>query len=144
MLSSLLRSAINKASSNSWLTAAGRWATASDRYSQNCLQTLFFSSHFSFSLPLMRQLNYTCMLNDLLKLYCIWTCDTLSLPNACLAYCSLVHYLSLFISLTLLFWLLFFVCFFVFPFFFVFFAFPLRSPFHSKYHHCYYYKLENT
>jgi hypothetical protein len=31
---------INKASSNSRLTAVGRWATASDRHSQNC-QTLF-------------------------------------------------------------------------------------------------------
>jgi hypothetical protein len=42
MLGSLLRSAINKASSNSWLTVVGRWATASDRHSQSCLQTLFF------------------------------------------------------------------------------------------------------
>jgi hypothetical protein len=32
---------INKASSNSRLTAVGRWATASDRHSQNYLQTLF-------------------------------------------------------------------------------------------------------
>jgi hypothetical protein len=64
---------INKASSNSRLTAAGRWAIASDSHSQNCLQTLSF-----FSLPLMRQqLNYTCMLKNLLKLYCIWTWDTL-------------------------------------------------------------------
>jgi hypothetical protein len=37
---------INKASSNSWLTAAGRWTTASDSHSQNCLQTLFFSPYF--------------------------------------------------------------------------------------------------
>jgi hypothetical protein len=42
VLSSFLRSAINKASSNSWLTVAGRWVTASDRHSQNYLQTLFF------------------------------------------------------------------------------------------------------
>jgi hypothetical protein len=33
---------INKASSNSRLTAAGRRATASYSHSQNCLQTLFF------------------------------------------------------------------------------------------------------
>jgi hypothetical protein len=33
---------INKASSNSRLTAVGRWATASDSHSQNCLQTLSF------------------------------------------------------------------------------------------------------
>jgi hypothetical protein len=35
-------SCINKASSNSRMTAVGRWVTASDRHSQNCLQTLFF------------------------------------------------------------------------------------------------------
>jgi hypothetical protein len=57
---------INKASSNSRLKAVGRQATATDSHSQNCLQTLFFS------LSLMRQqLNYTCMLKNLLKLYCI-------------------------------------------------------------------------
>jgi hypothetical protein len=48
VLSSLLRSVINKASSNSWLTAVGRWAKASDIHSQNCLHTLFFS-FFLFS-----------------------------------------------------------------------------------------------
>jgi hypothetical protein len=65
---------ISKASSNSRLTAVGRWATASHSHSQNCLQTLFFS----LSLPLIRQkLNYTCMLKNLLKLYCIWSWDTL-------------------------------------------------------------------
>jgi hypothetical protein len=32
---------INKASSNSRLTAVGRQAVASDTYSQNCLQTFF-------------------------------------------------------------------------------------------------------
>jgi hypothetical protein len=64
---------INKASSNSRLTVAGRWAAVSDSHSQNCLQTLFFSS-----LPLIRQQpNYICMLKNLLKLYCIWTWDTL-------------------------------------------------------------------
>jgi hypothetical protein len=64
---------INKASSNSRLTTAGRRATASDRHSQSCFQTLFF-----FSLPLMRQQpNYTCLLKNLLKLYCFWTWDTL-------------------------------------------------------------------
>jgi hypothetical protein len=67
----------------------------------------------------------------------------LCLYNACLDYCWLVHYLSLFISLTR-FCLFCFVCLFVFPFFFIFFAFPLLSPFHSKNHHCYYYKLEYT
>jgi hypothetical protein len=35
---------INNHSSNSWLTAAGRRATASDSHSQNRLQTFFFSS----------------------------------------------------------------------------------------------------
>jgi hypothetical protein len=174
---------INDASSNSRLTAAGRWATASDSHSQNCLQTIFFF----FSLPLMRQQsNYTCMLKNLLKLYWIWTWDTLwvfccccsvlfvlfcfqffsllmrqwqnyfwdtisrigswgantkiiktetllhlnleiffiyllfllffilyfrsshYLSNACLAYCWLVHYLSLFISLKLFLFVLFF------------------------------------
>jgi hypothetical protein len=184
------------------------------RYSQSCVQAFFLF----FSLPLMRQQpNYTCMLKNLLKLYCIWTWDTLlcfvffllfnffsfwwdkdrttsetpspgleaegltpkllrlkvyciwtwrflkkillflflifiysfyffllssiCLSNACLAYCWLVHYLSLFISLTQFFLL---VCLFVFSFFFAFFAFPLLSPFHSKYQHCYYYKIENT
>jgi hypothetical protein len=68
-------SCINKASSNSRLTAAGRWAAASDSHSQNCLQALFV---FSLSLPLMKQqLNYTGMLKKILKLYCIWTWDTL-------------------------------------------------------------------
>jgi hypothetical protein len=67
---------INNASSNSRLTAAGRWATASDSHSQTCLQAIFF--FFFLSLPLMRQqLNYTCMLKNLLKLHCIWTWDTL-------------------------------------------------------------------
>jgi hypothetical protein len=57
---------INKASSNSRLTAAGKQATASDSHSQTCLQILFFLH------PLMRQQpNYTCMLKNLLKLYCI-------------------------------------------------------------------------
>jgi hypothetical protein len=37
---------INNASSNSKWTAVGRWATASDGHSQNCLQTLFFLSSF--------------------------------------------------------------------------------------------------
>jgi hypothetical protein len=46
-------------------------ATASDSHSQNCLQTLFF---FPF---LWWDNNYTCMLKNLLKLYCIWTWDTL-------------------------------------------------------------------
>jgi hypothetical protein len=62
---------INNTSSNSRLTAAGRQATATDSHSQNCLQILF-----SLSLPLMRkQLSYTCMLKNLLKLYCNWTWD---------------------------------------------------------------------
>jgi hypothetical protein len=38
---------INNTSSNSRLTAAGRWATASDSHSQNCLQTLFFLRSFN-------------------------------------------------------------------------------------------------
>jgi hypothetical protein len=193
---------INNTSSNTRLTAAGSWAKDSDSHSQNCLCTLFF-----FSLPLMRQQpNYTCMLKNLLKLYCTWTWDTLwvfffilccfvffsffshlmrqwqnyfwdtisriggwgtntkiiktetllhlnleiylfyfifqsslCLSNACLAYCWLVHYRSLFISLKLFcLFVLVFTCLFVFPFYFTFFASPLLSPFHSKYHHCYY------
>jgi hypothetical protein len=68
---------INNASSYSRLTAAGRQATVADSHSQNCLQTLFFF-FFSLSLPLLRQQpNYTGMLKNLLKLYCIWTWDTL-------------------------------------------------------------------
>jgi hypothetical protein len=64
---------INKASSNIRLTAAGRQATAADSHSQTCFQTLF-----SLSLPLRRkQPNYTCMLKNLLKLYCIWTWDNM-------------------------------------------------------------------
>jgi hypothetical protein len=38
---------INKASRNNRLTAASRWATASDSHSQTCLQTLFFFSSLS-------------------------------------------------------------------------------------------------
>jgi hypothetical protein len=65
---------INNASSYSRLTAAGRQSTAADSHSQTWLQTLFFS----LSLPLMRkQLNYTCMLKNLLKRYCISTWDNL-------------------------------------------------------------------
>jgi hypothetical protein len=174
---------INKASSNSWMTAAGRWATASDRSSQSCPQSLFFFS----SLHLMRQQpNYTGMLKNLLKLYCIWTWDTLwcfgvflgffplcwynrttsetqspeleaerltpklllklywiwvwrfffqssfCLSNACLAYCWLVHYLSLFISLKLvLFCFVYFylcVCFSLFLYL-LWFPSPLTLPF---------------
>jgi hypothetical protein len=116
-----------------------------------------------------KQLNYICMLKDLLKLYCIWTWDTLlcfwvffffphwwdndrtisetpspglkaegltpkllrlklyciwtwgfffksslCFSNSCLAYCWLVHYLSLFLSLTLFFCSFVFVCLFCF------------------------------
>jgi hypothetical protein len=65
---------INKASSNSRLTAVGRQATAADTI-LTAVSILFF--FLFFSLPLMRkQLNYTCMLKNLLKLYCIWTWDT--------------------------------------------------------------------
>jgi hypothetical protein len=54
------------------LTAAGRWATAAD----TILRTV--SRLFFFPLPFMRQQpNYTSMLKNLLKLYCIWTWDTL-------------------------------------------------------------------
>jgi hypothetical protein len=46
-----------------------------------------------------------------LKLYCIWTwgffLSSPCLSSACLAYCWLVHYLSLFISLILIFFLWF-------------------------------------
>jgi hypothetical protein len=83
---------INKASSNSRLTAAGRRATASDSHSQNCLQTLFFSS-----LSLMRQQpNYTCMLKNLLKLYCIWTWDTLWWFFFVCLFCVVLVYLVFF------------------------------------------------
>jgi hypothetical protein len=85
---------INNASSNSRLTAAGRWATASDSHSQTCLQTLFSS------LPLMRQqLNYTCMLKNLLKLYCIWTWYTLWVFLFCVVLFSFV-----FLSFSTLWW----------------------------------------
>jgi hypothetical protein len=44
---------------------------------------------FSLSLPLMRkQPNYTCMLKNLLKLFCIWTWDTLWV--FCFVLCSFV------------------------------------------------------
>jgi hypothetical protein len=60
---------INNASSSSRLTTAGRQATAADTI-QRTVSSLFF--FLFFSLPLMReQLNYTCMLKNLLKLYCI-------------------------------------------------------------------------
>jgi hypothetical protein len=59
---------INNASSNSMLTAMGRQATDTDTIHKT-VSRLFF---FSLSLPLMRkQLNYTRMLKNLLKLYCI-------------------------------------------------------------------------
>jgi hypothetical protein len=59
---------INNASSNSRLTAVGRKATAADSIHKTVSRLLFFS----LSLPLMRkQPNYTCMLKNLLKLYCI-------------------------------------------------------------------------
>jgi hypothetical protein len=150
---------INKASSNSRLTALGRWATASDSHSQNCLQTLFFSPYLwwdnNLTTPACWKTYWNCIASELgtlccvlvfllvwffpfwwdndrttsktpspefeaegltpkllrLKLYCIWTCRflkifilfifySLCLYNACLAYCWLVHYLSLYISLT--------------------------------------------
>jgi hypothetical protein len=63
---------INSASSNSRLTAAGRQVTAADSHSQTCLQTLFFLS------PYLWQENTELHLHteNLLKLYCIWTWDT--------------------------------------------------------------------
>jgi hypothetical protein len=85
---------INNASSYSRLTSAGRRATAADSHSQSCLQTLFFSS-----LPLMRQQpNYTCMLKNLLKLYCIWTWDTLWCFFVCLFSVVLVFFFFWFFS----------------------------------------------
>jgi hypothetical protein len=203
---------INKAYSNSRLTAAGRWATASDSHSQNCLQTLFFSPFLwwdnNWNTPACWKTYWNCIAFELGKLYGVFVLfcfawlglvwffsplmrqwqkcfrDTISriggwgtntkiiktktllhlnlgifefflfiffsqsslcLSNACLAYCWLVHCLSLFISLKLLFFCLFLlICLFAFPSFFNFFTFPLLSPFHSKYHHYYYYELENT
>jgi hypothetical protein len=61
---------INNASSNSnsRLTAAGRQDTVADTIHRT-VSRLFF---FSLSLPLMRkQQKYTCMLKNLLKLYCM-------------------------------------------------------------------------
>jgi hypothetical protein len=60
---------INNASSNSRLTAAGRQTTVAD----NILRTVSrIFSFFFVSLPLMtEQLNNTCKLKNLLKLYCI-------------------------------------------------------------------------
>jgi hypothetical protein len=206
VLSSLLRCAINKACSNSWLTVVGKWAAASDKHSQSRLQTLFFFLILwwdnNLTTPACWKTYWNCIASELgtlccvlvfllvwffpfwwdndrttsktpspefeaegltpkllrLKLYCIWTCRflkifilfifySLCLYNACLAYCWLVHYLSLYISLTWFFlFLLFFLnfCLLVFSFFFTFFAFPLLTPFHSKNHHCSYYKLENN
>jgi hypothetical protein len=61
---------INNTSRNSRLTAAGKQATDADTIHRT-VSRLFFS-FFSLSLPLMReQPNYTCMLKNLLKLYCI-------------------------------------------------------------------------
>jgi hypothetical protein len=61
---------INNASSNRRLTAAGRQATATDTIHRT-VSRLFFNFFF-FSLPLKtEQPNYTCMLKNLLKLYCI-------------------------------------------------------------------------
>jgi hypothetical protein len=69
------------------LTAVGRKATAADSHSQTCLQNLFF-----LSIPLMRkQPNYTCMLKNLLKLYCIWTWDTLWVFCFCLVLFYFMH-----------------------------------------------------
>jgi predicted AAA+ superfamily ATPase len=61
---------INNASSNIRMTAAGRQATAADTILRTVSRLSFF--FLFFSLPLMREkLNYTCMLKNLLKLYCI-------------------------------------------------------------------------
>jgi hypothetical protein len=61
---------INKASSNNRLTTAGRQATVAETILRTVSRLFFFS--FFVSLPLMReQLNYTCKLKNLLKLYCI-------------------------------------------------------------------------
>jgi hypothetical protein len=60
---------INNASSNSRLTTAGRQATVAETILRTVSRLFFF---FFVSLPLMReQLNYTCKLKNLLKLYCI-------------------------------------------------------------------------
>jgi hypothetical protein len=66
---------INNASSNSRLTAAGRQDTAADTIHRPVSRLFFF---LLFSLPLMReQPNYTCILKNLLKLYCTRTWDSL-------------------------------------------------------------------
>jgi hypothetical protein len=62
---------INNASSNSRLTVTGRQGTATDTI-LTTVSRLFFFFFLFFSLPLMREKpNYTCMLKNLLKLYCI-------------------------------------------------------------------------
>jgi hypothetical protein len=61
---------INNASSNSRLTTAGRQAIVAETILRT-VSRLFFLFFFVY-LPLMReQLNYTCNLKNLLKLYCI-------------------------------------------------------------------------
>jgi hypothetical protein len=70
---------INKASSNSRMTAAGKWAAPSESHWQNGLQTLSFSP----LLLMKQQPNYTCMLKTLLKIYCIWTWDILWYFSTC-------------------------------------------------------------
>jgi hypothetical protein len=73
-LSSPWRSAyITPAATASWQQWAGK--PQPQIAIHRTVSRLFF---FPLSLPLMRkQLNYTCMLKNLLKLYCIWTWDTL-------------------------------------------------------------------
>jgi hypothetical protein len=59
---------INNAASNSRLTAAAGKPQPQIPFSELSPDSFFFFA----SLPLMRQqLNYTCMLKNLLKLYCI-------------------------------------------------------------------------
>jgi hypothetical protein len=65
---------INNASSNSRLTAASRWATASDSHSQNCLQTFFF-----LSLSLWWDNNWT--IPACWKTY--WNCIAFELGTLC-------------------------------------------------------------
>jgi hypothetical protein len=62
----------------------GRQGTVTDSHSQTCLQTFF-----SLSLPLMRkQSNYTCMLKNLLKLFCIQLGECF----VCVCVCAVLFY----------------------------------------------------
>jgi hypothetical protein len=79
---------INKASSNSRLTHWAGKPQPQIPFSELSPDSFFFP----LSLPLMReQPNYTCMLKNLLKLYCILTWDTLG-SFFFILFCKLLFY----------------------------------------------------